>query len=251
MDKNIGNDVMDNVAEIKNVSFNYKLRHSNAYSLKQTVINSLKGISSDLEICALKDINFNIAHGEVLGVIGSNGAGKSTLVKLIAGILPPSKGHVQINGSIAPLIELGVGFNHELTCRENIELTGVLLGNRRKEMKNVTERIADWAGLTDYLDLPVRTFSTGMAAKLAFAIATFKRSELLIVDEALSVGDQAFQSKSLKRMEQLISEGEAAILISHDLSVISTRATRVLWLEQGRQVMFGNPEKVIDAYRNA
>lgn len=237
------------IVEVRNVSFEYRVKHASSRSVKQVFINLLKGKTSNVHIIALKNINLQIDSGDVLGIIGNNGAGKSTLLKIISGILPPSEGEIEVNGQIAPIIELGVGFSLELTCRENIELLGVLLGYKRKVMQESVDEIVTWAGLNEYLDLPIRTFSTGMMARLAFSIATFRSRELLIVDEVLSVGDQAFHAKSLERLEKLMSEGEAAILVSHDLSLIASKATKVLWLEQGRQIMFGNPEEVLNAYR--
>lgn len=249
MGKNCGDDVRNRVVSVKKVEFSYKIRHASARTLKQLFINTIKRINSDLEISALHGINFEIYSGDVLGIVGNNGAGKSTLLKIITGILPPSKGEVQVNGQVMPIIELGMGFNPELTCRENIELLGVLFGFKLNEIRKGVHEIADWAGLLEYLDLPIRTFSTGMIARLAFAISTFKEADLLIVDEVLSVGDASFQKKSLDRLSKLIENGEAAILVSHDLSTIASRATKVLWLDKGRQIMFGNSEEVLDAYR--
>lgn len=237
------------VVDIRNVTFRYRIKHASARSVKQVFINTVKRETSNVDIVALKNINFQIDAGDVVGIVGNNGAGKSTLLKVITGILPPSDGEIEVHGQIAPIIELGVGFSPELTCRENIELLGVLHGYKRREMRESIDEIVTWAGLNDYLDLPIRTFSTGMVARLAFSIATFRSRELLIVDEVLSVGDQAFQAKSLERLDKLLSEGEAAILVSHDLSLIANRATKVLWLDQGRQMMFGKTEEVISAYR--
>jgi len=217
--------------------------------LKQVFINTIKGVKSDVYVSAISGIEFELDKGEVLGVIGKNGAGKSTLLKLISGILPPTSGTVKVNGRIAPLIELGGGFNLELTGAENIILFGMLLGYDRTLMESQLSNIAVWAGLSEFIDLPLRTYSTGMLSRLGFAVATFQQRELLIIDEVLSVGDGEFQIKSLKRMNELISEGEATILVSHDLQMIENRCTKVLWLEHGKQVMIGNPRQVIDAYR--
>jgi ABC-type polysaccharide/polyol phosphate transport system ATPase subunit len=219
--------------------------------LKQVFIDIFKGVESEIEISALKNIDFQLGHGEVLGVVGNNGAGKSTLLKIITGILPPSDGEVNVYGRIAPIIELGVGVSPDLTCIENIELIGVLLGYEKKVIRAGIHEITAWAGITEYKDLPVRTFSTGMLARLAFAIATFQSRELLIVDEVLAVGDRDFQSKSLKRIEDLMSDGEATILVSHDLSLIENKATKVLWLDQGRQMMFGDPREVLYEYQKS
>lgn len=249
MGENCGDDVKNCIVKVSDVEFSYRVKHASAKNVKQLVINIIKGINSDLEISALHKISFEIFSGDVLGIVGNNGAGKSTLLKIIAGILPPSKGEVEVIGQVMPIIELGVGFNLELTCRENIELLGVLLGFKHKEMRKSAEEIAEWAGVRDYLELPIRTFSTGMTARLAFAISTYKKADLLIVDEVLSVGDPAFQLKSLERLTGLIEVGEAAILVSHDLSTIASRATKVLWLDKGRQMMLGNTQEVLNAYR--
>ncbi len=241
----------NSIIVVKNLHFSYKIRHANASSLKQTFINSVKGIRSDIDISAINGISFELGSGEVLGIVGNNGAGKSTLLKLIAGIVPPTSGHIRVNGRIAPLIELGAGFNPELTGAENIVLFGVLLGNTRKAMEENVIAIAEWAGLTESINLPIRTYSTGMQSRLGFAVATFKQSELLIVDEVLSVGDAEFQKKSMTRMDELITAGEATILVSHDLELVEGKTTKALWLEQGRQVMFGNSKEVINAYRKS
>jgi ABC-type polysaccharide/polyol phosphate transport system ATPase subunit len=235
---------------VEDLHFEYLIRNASARTLKQTFINATKGIDSDVKVAAIKGVSFQLNAGEVLGIIGKNGSGKSTLLKLMAGILPPSSGIVRVQGRIAPLIELGAGFNQELTGAENIVLFGVLLGNSKKEMEAHVDRIADWAGLLEAINLPIRTYSTGMLSRLGFAVATFQQSELLIIDEVLSVGDIDFQLKSMEKMDELISAGEASIIVSHDLDLVMSKATKVLWLNRGSQVMFGDPKEVIDAYRN-
>ncbi len=204
-----------------------------------------------MRVNAVKNVDFELTAGEVLGIIGKNGAGKSTLLKLISGVIPPSTGEVIVKGRIAPLIELGAGFNSELTGAENIVLFGVLLGNQKQLMEENMKAIAQWAGLEESIDLPTRTYSTGMLSRLGFAVATFQQLELLIIDEVLSVGDAQFQLKSMARMDELISQGEVTILVSHDLNLVEAKASKVLWLENGNQRMFGKPKEVIDAYRNA
>jgi ABC-type polysaccharide/polyol phosphate transport system ATPase subunit len=211
----------------------------------------MKGINLDITVNALTDISFTLDRGEVLAVIGHNGAGKSSLLKLIARVLPPTSGVVKVSGSVAPMLELGAGFNPELSGEENILLFGVLLGNRTKEMQSRVKDIADWAGLTEQIKLPLRTYSTGMVARLGFAVATFQRSDVLIVDEILGVGDAEFQKKSKAKIKNLIASGEATILVSHDLSSVESMATKVLWLDHGKQVMLGRTTEVLDAYRKA
>ncbi len=237
--------------KVEDVRLTYLVKHALSRSLKQAFINAVTRKSSSITVDAVKCVNFELTGGEVLGIIGKNGAGKSSLLKLLAGILPPTSGSVTIKGRIAPLIELNAGFNPELTGRENIVLFGVLLGKNKKIMENEVDNISSWAGLTEFIDLPIRTYSTGMLARLGFAVATFEPAELLIVDEVLSVGDSNFQMKSLERIERLISEGEATILVSHDLQLIEEKATKVLWLEKGNQMMIGDPKEVVDAYRKS
>jgi ABC-type polysaccharide/polyol phosphate transport system ATPase subunit len=190
-------------------------------------------------------------QGELIGIIGPNGAGKSTLLKILSRVLPPTKGVIKVNGTVAPMLELGAGFNPELSGEDNILLFGVLLGNSTKEMKSKVVEIADWAGLTEQIQLPLRTYSSGMMARLAFAVATFQKTDVLIIDEILGVGDADFQVKSKARMMELISRGEATILVSHDLTTVEDLATKVLWLDHGHQKMIGPTKEVLDAYRQA
>jgi ABC-type polysaccharide/polyol phosphate transport system ATPase subunit len=243
--------VTNPVIEVQNVDLKYVIRHGRATSLKEAAISAMKGINLDITVSALTDVSFTVDRGEVLAVIGHNGAGKSSLLKLIARVLPPTSGIVKVNGSVAPMLELGAGFNPELSGEENILLFGVLLGNRTKEMQTKVAEIAEWAGLTEQIKLPLRTYSTGMVARLGFAVATFQRSDVLIVDEILGVGDAEFQEKSKARMKDLIAGGEATILVSHDLKTLESLATKVLWLDHGKQVMLGEPTEVLDAYRQA
>ncbi len=246
-----GDDVTSRVIEIQNVDLKYVIRHGRATTLKEAVISAIKGINLDITVNALTDISFTVDRGEVLAIIGHNGAGKSSLLKLIARVLPPTSGVVKVNGTVAPMLELGAGFNPELSGEENILLFGVLLGNRTKEMQSRVADIAQWAGLTEQIKLPLRTYSTGMVARLGFAVATFQKSDVLIVDEILGVGDAEFKEKSSARMRDLIAHGEATILVSHDLGTIQSLATKVLWLDHGKQVMLGDTLEVLDAYRKA
>ena len=239
------------VIEVQNVDLKYVIRHGRATSLKEAAISAMKGINLDITVNALTDISFTVDKGEVLAIIGHNGAGKSSLLKLIARILPPTTGTVKVTGSVAPMLELGAGFNPELSGEENILLFGVLLGNRTKEMRTKVGEIAEWAGLTEQIKLPLRTYSTGMVARLGFAVATFKKSDVLIVDEILGVGDAEFQEKSKAKIKDMIANGEATILVSHDLKAVESLATKVLWLDHGKQIMLGSTAEVLDAYRKA
>jgi ABC-type polysaccharide/polyol phosphate transport system ATPase subunit len=243
--------VTGHVIEVQNVDLKYVIRHGRATTLKEAAISAVKGINLDVTVNALTDISFTVNRGEVLAIIGHNGAGKSSLLKLIARVLPPTSGVIKVNGSVAPMLELGAGFNPELSGEENILLFGVLLGNRTKEMQSRVADIAEWAGLTNQINLPLRTYSTGMVARLGFAVATFRKSDVLIVDEILGVGDAEFQEKSKAKIKDLIANGEATILVSHDLETVESLATKALWLDHGKQVMLGSTEAVLDAYRKA
>jgi ABC-type polysaccharide/polyol phosphate transport system ATPase subunit len=243
--------VTNHVIEVTDVDLNYVIRHGRARTIKEAVISAIKRIDLDITVSALKQINFTVDRGEVLAIVGHNGAGKSTLLKILSRVLPPTKGVVKVNGTVAPMLELGAGFNPELSGEDNILLFGVLLGNSTKEMKSKVVEIADWAGLTEQIQLPLRTYSSGMMARLAFAVATFQKSDVLIIDEILGVGDADFQVKSKARMMELISHGEATILVSHDLTTVEDLATKVLWLDHGRQKMIGPTKEVLDAYRQA
>ena len=241
----------NHVIEVSDVDLNYVIRHGRASSLKEAVISAIKRINLDITVNALKDINFTVDRGEVLAIVGHNGAGKSTLLKILSRVLPPTKGVVKVNGSVAPMLELGAGFNPELSGEDNILLFGVLLGNSTNAMKSKVTEIAEWAGLIEQIQLPLRTYSSGMMARLAFAVATFQKTDVLIIDEILGVGDADFQVKSKARMMELISNGEATILVSHDLTTVEDLATKILWLDHGRQKMIGPTKEVLDAYRQA
>jgi ABC-2 type transport system ATP-binding protein len=243
--------VTNHVIEVSDVDLNYVVRHGRASTIKEAAISAIKRINLDITVSALKDINFTVDRGEVLAIVGHNGAGKSTLLKILSRVLPPTRGVVRVNGSVAPMLELGAGFNPELSGEENILLFGVLLGNSIKDMESKAIEIADWAGLSEHIKLPLRTYSSGMVARLAFAIATFQKSDVLVIDEILGVGDADFQKKSRIRILDLIGEGEATILVSHDLKAVEELATKVLWLDRGRQVALGPTQEVLDAYRQA
>lgn len=198
---------------------------------------------------ALRDLSFEIRAGEVVGLVGGNGAGKSTLLKLVAGVYKPSLGKVSVSGSVCPMIELGAGFDPELTARENIFLNGAVMGYSKSFLQQRFEEIVTFSGLRDFLDVPVRNYSSGMTARLAFSIATVVEPEILIVDEILSVGDLAFQAKSEEKMTAMIGSGTTVLYVSHSLASIRKLCTRALWLEQGRLRMSGEAEAVCEAYR--
>ena len=238
----------EKIVEVTDISLAYRRTRHRVSSLKQTAIDTIKRRMAYEEFFALKDVSFDIARGETVSVIGRNGAGKSTLLKVIARVLPPHTGRVIVRGQVAPMIELGAGFNPELTGAENIVLYGTLLGRTPKEMRGRIEEIADWAGLTDHLDIPIRGYSSGMTARLAFATATDVTPDLLLIDEILSVGDQDFREKSAARTTEMMNSGCAVLLVSHDLEAVKNMSTRAIYLEQGFQKVSGNPQEVIEAY---
>ena len=251
MAKISGDDVSIPVIEVSSACVTYTVRHGRANSLKETAIKFFRHESSDIEVKALRDISFTLNPGEVIAIVGANGAGKSTLLKILARVLPPTDGRVIVRGSVAPMIELGAGFNPELSGLENIILYGVLLGRTTNEMQENAPRIAKWAGLEEFIHLPVRTYSSGMLARLAFSIATDVPSDLILIDEVLSVGDADFQSKSKERMRSLIQSNSAAILVTHDMGAAREIATNGIWLDQGKLIKIGEINEVIDAYLQA
>jgi len=246
-----GDDVTVPVIEVLDASVSYMIRHGASPTLKETVIQAFKRESHDVEVKALQNLSLTLNPGEVLAVVGRNGAGKSTLLKLLARVLPPTTGRVIVRGSVSPMIELGAGFNGELTGVENIVLYGTLLGRTPKEMRDRADAISSWAGLEDSIILPLRTYSSGMVARLAFAIATDTVSDLILIDEVLSVGDAEFQEKSKARMTELIASQSAAVLVTHDLKAAREMAHKALWIDHGRVMKYGEVNSVIDSYLNA
>lgn len=241
---------------IENVSMKFNLGIEKGFSIKQGFINLFdtnmrkkrKQEKKDKYFWALKDISFNIKKGEVIGLIGSNGAGKSTLLKVVSGVMKPTKGKIQVNGAVSPMIELGAGFDEELTARENIFLNGAILGYQKDFLEKKFDEIVEFSELKDFLDVPVKNFSSGMIAKLAFSIATIVDPEILIVDEILSVGDIKFQEKSQKKMMELIKGGTTVLYVSHSLESINELCTRVVWLEHGEIVEIGDPDTICKKY---
>jgi ABC-type polysaccharide/polyol phosphate transport system ATPase subunit len=233
---------------VNDVSLAYRLARNRSGTLKEFLVRMLKRQVDHEKLLALKDVSFEVHRGEVLGVIGANGAGKSTLMKIIARVLPPTHGRVIVRGSVAPMIELGAGFNPELTGYENIVLYGTLLGYDPVHMRERAPIIAEWAGLEDFLDVPIRSYSSGMLARLGFGIASDTAPDVLLVDEVLSVGDQAFQRRSSERMVNMIGRGAAVVLVSHSMPTILEMADRVLWLDHGIARALGDPDEVVDGY---
>ena len=242
---------MSTVINAEGIDFAYRILNNHQSSLKTLFRDFLKRKVRIENYQALKSLSFTVQKGETLAIIGKNGAGKSTLLKLLAQVVPPTKGKLKITGSVAPMIELGAGFNPELTGRENIVFYSALLGRDVKKVKQRVGQIADWAGVADHLDYQLRTFSSGMIARLAFATATDEVPDLLLIDEVLSVGDGEFAQKSRKRMQEIINSGTTVILVSHDLETVAELADRVLWLENGKLKKVGEPKEVITAYQNS
>jgi ABC-2 type transport system ATP-binding protein len=235
--------------ELRSVALAYRLSRSRSTSLKEFMIHVLKRQVQFEQLMALQDVSLEVHTGEVLAVIGANGAGKSTLMKVMARVLPPSDGRVLVRGRVAPMIELGAGFNMEMTGYENVVLYGTLLGRTAATMRERAAAIAAWAHLEDSMDVPVRSYSSGMLARLAFAVAVDVAPDVLLVDEVLSVGDESFQRKSAERMDQLIASGTAVVLVSHNLEQVLDKAHRVLWLDHGSVRAVGAPAEVVAAYR--
>lgn len=236
------------VIEVKNVKVTYRVLMNKSSSLKRLFLDALKGKARLIEYVALQDVSFTVDKGEVVAILGRNGAGKSTLLKVLAGVLPPTKGSSKVNGKIAPMIELGAGFHPEMTGAENVLFYSALMGRDVKRVRERTPAIGEWAGVSDHMDFPLRTFSSGMIARLAFSTATDEHTEVLLVDEVLSVGDANFQAKSRSRMDELINSGAAVVLVTHDMNAVRELATRAIWLENGHVKMIGNPEEVVAAY---
>ncbi len=239
------------VVSVRHATVQFNLATEKVYSIKEYVIKAIKGELMFQEFLALQDIDLQICKGESWGFVGSNGAGKSTLLKLICGILKPYQGEVAVRGSIAPLIELGAGFDQEMTARENVFLNGAILGHSEKYMKEHFDEIVDFAEIRDFLDVPIKNFSSGMTARLGFAIATTVRPDILIVDEILAVGDHAFQQKCNKRMEEMFGGGTTLIFVSHSIEQVQRLCSHALWLDHGRAIMSGNAKEVCDAYMAA
>lgn len=234
--------------EMTNVGLAYRLARSRPATLKEFMIRSLRRQVHYERLWALKEISLEVYPGEVFGVIGPNGAGKSTMMKVIARVLPPSEGRVVVRGSVASMIELGAGFNAELTGEENTIMYGTLLGHDADYVKDRIQAIAEWAGVERFMDAPVRSYSSGMLARLGFAVATDVRPDVMVIDEVLAVGDAEFQEKSRSRILKMIADGTAVILVSHDLDLIGELADRVMYLRDGYQKAIGPAEEVLRVY---
>ena len=238
----------NSIISVKNVSMVFNLAIEKVDSLKEDVLKLLKRQLMVQEFYALRDVSLEIQPGESVALIGANGSGKSTLLKLIAGVMHPTKGSVSVRGSIAPMIELGAGFDPELTARENVYLNGAVLGYDYKFIQDHFNSIIDFAELWDFVDVPVKNFSSGMVARLGFAIATEIRADILIVDEVLAVGDFRFQEKCKKRMEDLLSGGTTLLFVSHSTQQVRQLCQKAAWIKNGQLYKFGEVNEVCDCY---
>ena len=240
----------ESIIRIEHVSMMFNIASEQLNSLKEYFIALLRHELHFKKFMALEDINIDVKRGEQYGIVGTNGSGKSTLLKIIAGVLEPSEGSVYIGGTIAPLIELGAGFDMELTARENIYLNGALLGYSRQFMNDRFEEIVDFAEVRDFLDMPMKNYSSGMVARVAFSVATAVTPDILVVDEALSVGDFLFQEKCEKRIHELVdAHGTTLLFVSHSIDQVERVCRKAVWIEKGHMRMNGDVKEVCNAYR--
>lgn len=238
----------ENIVEVNHVSMMFNRSSEHVDNIKEYIIRLLKKQLLFEEFWAIKDVSFSIKKGEAVGIVGLNGSGKSTILKIIAQVLKPTKGTVNVYGTIAPLIELGAGFDMDLTARENIYLNGAVLGYSRREMRKKFEGIMDFSELWDFVDCPLKNYSSGMVARLGFSIATASMPDILIVDEILGVGDYKFQEKCQKRMNEIISNGATVIFVSHSIKQVRELCSRAIWLDKGKLIMDGSVDEVCDKY---
>ena len=235
---------------VEDLSVTYRTTVQKKPTLKKTLIRLGRGQRIVREIKAVRDVSFDVPHGKVLGVVGVNGAGKSTLLRSLAGILPPTKGRIEVQGRVSTLLSLGVGFKRDLSGAENVILGGLAAGLSRSELEAKYEEIVDFAELEDFMDMPMRTYSSGMYGRLAFSVAVNMDPDILLIDEALSVGDPRFKQKSFEKMRELCAQARTIVLVSHGLRSIRELCDQVIWLHQGRIEMKAEPEAVIEAYKH-
>lgn len=244
-------DIRPTAIELENIGVCYRVPSERIHTFKEYAIRWVQRRVRQREFWALQDVNLQVQRGETFGIIGPNGAGKSTLLKLIARVLRPTRGRVLVRGNVAPLLGYGAGFHPELTGRENVYLNGTMLGFTLKEMEEKFDRIVDFAELWDFIDSPLRTYSSGMVARLGFAVATDVQPDVLLIDEVLSVGDEAFRRKSELRMQEFRQRKATIMVVSHNLEAISQICHRAAWLDHGKLMLVGDPKEVVDAYRQS
>lgn len=238
----------DYIIRVEDATVRFNMASERIDNLKEYFVKLAKRELMFQEFLALQDVSFEVKRGEAWGLVGTNGSGKSTLLKLICGILKPYRGVVDVRGTIAPLIELGAGFDGELTATENIYLNGAVLGHSKEFMDHQFDEIVEFAELQDFMDMPIKNYSSGMAARLGFAVATIVRPEILIVDEVLAVGDVAFQEKCQKRMQEMLQNGTTLLFVSHAIESVKKLCDHAIWLNKGQVMMQGGVDEVCDSY---
>lgn len=240
---------MEPIIEVNHVSMRFRIANDNVRSMKEYLVRRLQGRLRYKDFSALQDVSFTVEQGEIVGIIGHNGAGKSTLLKIISGILKPTEGSVVTRGNCVPMLELGSGFDFDMTGRENIFLNGAILGYSEQFLREKFTGIVDFSELEDFLDVPLRNYSSGMVTRLAFAIAAVVNPEILIVDEILGVGDIDFQKKSFTRMQEMMQGGTTVLMVTHSISQVEQMCNRVIWIEHGCVQQIGPAKQVCKAYR--
>lgn len=241
----------ETMISVTNVSMEFSLQKERVDSLKELFINWTKGKSRATDdFWALRDVSFDLRRGDSLGLVGVNGSGKSTLLKIIAGVMKPTKGFARVFGTVAPLIELGAGFDYDLTARENIFLNGAILGYSRDYIKSQFQKIIDFSELSEFIDVPIKNYSSGMLARLGFSIATIGQPDILIIDEILSVGDYKFQEKCERRIEELTSQNTTVLFVSHSIEQVTKVCKRAIWLDKGHVVADGDAKEVCARYQH-
>lgn len=238
----------DLAASVQHLSITYRTTFERVPTFKNAIVRAGRGERALIEVNALKDVSFDVPNGTSLGIVGSNGAGKSTLMRSLAGIMPPTEGRVEVWGRASTLLALGVGFNAQLTGRENVILGGLAAGLSRAEVDERAHEVSEWAELGDYIDAPMRTYSSGMFSRLAFSVAVHMKPDILMIDEALSAGDAAFREKANAKMDELRKSARAMFLVSHGLASIKDMCNDCIWLHKGQVMMHDTPEACIDAY---
>jgi teichoic acid transport system ATP-binding protein len=233
---------------VQDLSITYRTTFERRPTLKQALVRFGRGQRAVKEVEAIKDVSFEVVNGTAMGIIGSNGAGKSTLMRAMAGILPPTAGSIEVWGRASTLLALGVGFNQNLSGRENIILGGLAAGLSRKEVEERADEVAEWTELGDFIDMPMQTYSSGMSARVGFSVAVHMKPDILMIDEALSTGDAQFREKANAKMAELRDSARAMFLVSHGLSSIKEMCSEAMWLDHGRLMMRGDPDEVINAY---
>ncbi len=237
------------IIEAKNISMCFNMTSEKIDSFKEYVIKTIKRQVSYDQFWALDDVSFEVYKGQSLGLIGLNGSGKSTMLKIIAGVLKPTKGTVTVRGNVAPLIELGAGFDMDLTARENVFLNGALLGHTREEMEAAFPDIIQFSELGNFMEVPIKNYSSGMVARLGFSVATIGQPDILIVDEALSVGDFRFQEKCQARIHKMLDNGTTVLFVSHSIAQVQSICQRIVWLDHGHVKRYGDAQEICEEYK--